>query len=308
VTNNLKKWQTISILFLAAIIWGFAFVAQRAGMEHTGPFTFNGIRFLLGTISLLPVAFVLNRKQSRRPKPSRKFLFSGGLISGIALFAGASLQQVGIVHTSAGNAGLITTLYVVLVPVLGLFWKSPVNKQTWVGVLLSIFGLYLLSIVDSPTFLQGDAVVLLSAFFFALHVHLIGWISPKTNPIELSVIQFSVCSFLSLIMAVLTEKIDISGVKDAAIPILYSGIMSVGVAYTLQTVAQRKANPTHAALVLSSESVFAMIGGWMILNEGLTIRGAIGCMFMLGGIIISQLKFKENSPDGFIKIHSKQKS
>lgn len=278
------------MLFSAAIIWGFAFVAQRAGMEHTEPFFFNGVRFILGALFLIPVAFIYPKGKFHMPIVNRKYLLAGGCFAGSVLFIAATFQQIGMVYTKAGNAGFITSLYVIIVPFIGLFLNNKIDRQTWAGIILASFGLYLLSAKEISTPGSGDFLVLVSAFFFAAHVQIIGRISSKHNPILLSIIQFTVCSVISLVVSVFTENIRTEGIRDAAIPILYSGIMSVGVAYTLQTISQRKANPTHAAMILSTESVFALFGGWLILNEVFSVQGIFGCMLMLTGILLSQIK------------------
>lgn len=286
----MTKLQANLLLFLAAMIWGFSFVAQRAGMEFIGPYTFNGIRFALGSLSLVPFVYILKGKRLKYPKRETKPLIIGGLLAGFVLFIASSFQQVGIVYTSAGNAGFITTLYVIIVPILGLFLKHKINRQIWLGAILAIIGLYLLSIKGNFSLGKGDSLVLLSAFFFAVHVILIGFYADKVNVIKISIIQFAVCSLLSLAVAVLTEEIVWATIKQATIPILYGGVMSVGVAFTLQVVAQRKALASHAAIILSFESLFALIGGWLILNEGFTTRALIGCGLMLVGLLVSQWK------------------
>ncbi len=288
----MTRLQANLLLFLAAIIWGFSFVAQRAGMEFVGPYTFNGIRFALGSISLIPFVYMLKGQKSNYPKRETKPLIIGGLLAGTVLFIASSFQQVGIVYTSAGNAGFITTLYVIIVPVLGLFLKHKINRQTWVGVFLAIIGLYLLSVKGDFSLGKGDSLVLISAFFFAVHVIIIGFYADKVNVIKISIIQFAVCSLLSLVVALFTEEIVFSTLKQAAIPILYGGLMSVGVAFTLQVVAQRRAVASHAAIILSFESLFALLGGWLILNEGFTTRALIGCGLMLVGLIVSQFDFE----------------
>ncbi len=279
------------LLVLTAAIWGLAFVAQRAGMDHVGPFTYNGIRFALGSISLIPLLFLI-RKQERKYSfslPKAKTVLFSGLMLGLVLFTAASLQQVGLVYTTAGNAGFITGLYVVLVPILGLFWKQRPDSGTWIGAGLAAAGLYFLSITDSFTISFGDLLEFTGAFFWAGHVLLIAWLSPRINPIKLSFIQFVICSLLSLITASVFEEIRLQGILDAAVPILYGGFCSVGIAYTLQVVAQKYAKPAHAAIILSMESPFAAIGGWLILNEILSGRSLLGCALMLAGMLISQL-------------------
>ena len=279
------------LLVMTAFIWGLAFVAQRAGMEHVGPFTYNGIRFALGSLSLMPLLFIIRRQEKKYSfsLPDAKSIFLSGLMLGLVLFTAASLQQVGMVYTTAGNAGFITGLYVVLVPILGLFWKQRPDSGTWIGACLAAVGLYFLSVTDSFTIAFGDLLELAGAVFWAGHVLLIAWLSPKINPIKLSFVQFVICSVLSLITAFIFEEIKLQGILDAAVPILYGGFCSVGIAYTLQVVAQKYAKPSHAAIILSMESPFAALGGWIILNEILTRRSFFGCALMMAGMLISQL-------------------
>ena len=291
-----------ALLLLTSAIWGFAFVAQRVGMRYLEPFTFNGIRFALGSLSLLPL-ILLNRKRrrhaaaaspARRPgaepprAPEARRVLVFGAMAGALLFGGASLQQMGIVHTTAGKAGFITGLYVVLVPLSGLLWRQRAGAGRWVGALLAVAGLYLLSVTGSFAIGRGDLLVLMGAVFWAAHVQLLGWLSPQVDPLELSAAQFAVCSFLSLLAAVLVEPIDFGAVLQAAAPILYGGVASVGVAYTLQVVVQKTAHPAHAAILLSLESVFAVLGGWVLLGETLSVRGLLGCGLMLAGMLVSQ--------------------
>jgi drug/metabolite transporter (DMT)-like permease len=281
------------LLFLTAIIWGLAFVAQRAGMEDIGPFAFNGIRFALGSVSLLPLIYFQRRKsRAAKQKTSTKQLLQIGLLTGVVLFTAASLQQIGMVYTTAGNGGFITSLYVIIVPVLGLFWRHKISKLTWIGGLLAVLGLYFLSVNDRFTLALGDALVLVSAFFWAGHVLLIGHYSRKADVLTLAAMQFVVVAVLSLGVSSVTEITQWENVRAAAIPILYGGLMSVGVAYTLQLIAQRKAAPAHAAIILSLESLFAALGGILILHEALTFRITLGGLLMLAGVIVSQLKVK----------------
>jgi drug/metabolite transporter (DMT)-like permease len=282
------------MLFLASAIWGFAFVAQRVGMEHVGPFTYNGVRFALGCLSLLPLILVRSHRADRsrpvQPFLNRRTMKLGGIV-GLVLFCGASLQQIGIVYTTAGKAGFITGLYVVIVPVLGLFLRQRPGFGTWVGAGIAAAGLYLLSVTGRFAISRGDFLVLCSAFFWAAHVLLIGSLSQKLDTVKLAFTQFVVCSVLSLITALALETIVLAKIINAAIPILYGGILSVGVAYTLQVVAQRHAPPAHAAIILSLETVFAVLGGWLILSETIPFRGLVGCALMLAGIIVSQRSF-----------------
>jgi len=275
------------------MIWGFAFVAQRSGMEYIGPFTFNTVRFTLGGISLIPLLLINKRRNFKSklllPLLSNKILLKGGIIAGIILFFGASFQQGGMVYTTAGKAGFITGLYIILVPILGIIYKQSTSAVIWLGAIIALVGLYLLSVQENLSISLGDLLVLASAFFWALHVLVISRFSPKTDPIQLAFFQFMLCAFFSLIATVILETTTLQNIFDASIPILYAGVVSVGIAYTLQVVAQQKAHPSHAAIIMSLEAVFAVIGGWIVLDESIPLRGLIGCGLMLTGMIISQL-------------------
>ncbi len=290
---NTRTARADALLLLTATIWGFAFVAQRVGMEYVGPFTFNGVRFALGSLSLVPLLFILDRRptKARRllPPAGPATLLGGGGLAGLFLFAGASLQQVGLVYTTAGNAGFITGLYVVIVPIMGLALRQRTNAGTWLGALMAASGLYFLSISEQFTIAWGDLLELIGAFFWAAHVLIIGWLSPRMDALKLAITQFAACSLLSLLTALAIETITWEGLQQAAIPILYGGLGSVGVAYTLQVVAQKDAPPAHAAIFLSMEAVFAAFGGWLLLNEVLSARGFFGCGLMLAGMLLSQL-------------------
>lgn len=270
------------------------------GMAHVGPFTYNAIRFALGALSLLPLLAMSGKYQAMYrdilPRAERRTIILGGGLAGLALFLGSSLQQLGIVYTTAGKAGFITGLYVVLVPIFSLFWRQIPSLGTWVGAVLAVIGLYLLSITADLTISPGDVLVMVSAFFWAGHVHMIGWFSAKVGSIRLAFIQFLVCAVLSLVVALIAETLSFQAIRLAAIPILYGGFMSVGVAFTLQVVAQRDAHPAHAAIIMSLETVFAAVGGWIILDETLPLRGIIGCGVMLAGMLASQLDIRVSLP------------
>ena len=279
-------------LLLASAIWGFAFVAQRAGMEHVGPFTFNGVRFLLGSASLVPL--LLLRRDRSTPEPeSRKGIGWGLALAGLLLFAAASLQQVGLVHTTAGKAGFITGLYVVIVPLLGLLRRQKTGLAVWGGATLAVGGLYLLSVTGGFGIGLGDGLVLASAFGWAAHVHVIGWLAGRVRPLLVAAVQFAICGTLSLIVALVAERILIVDLLRAAIPILYAGLLSTGVAYTLQVVGQRRIDPARAGIVLSLEGAFAVLGGWLLLGESMTARMLAGCGLMLVGMIASQIRKRE---------------
>lgn len=280
------------LLLLTAMIWGAAFVAQRVGMDHMGPLTFNGVRFALGSAALLPLIAFLDKKRTAAPPPFPTLL-KGGVLMGLALFLGAWLQQFGLCYTTAGKAGFITGLYVVFVPLIGIFLGQRYGTGTWAGAGLAIAGMYLLSVTESFSMDKGDALVLMSAFFWGIHVLLVGRLTQglKTvDAVRLAAIQFATCSLISLAGAAATEDITLAGLRDGLIPILYGGLMSVGVAYTLQVVAQRDARPAPAAIILSLEAVFAALTGWLMLGEVLTVQAVIGCALMLCGMIWSQAR------------------
>ena len=274
------------LLMITALIWGLAFVAQRVGMEHIGPFAFNGIRFALGGLSLIPLILFFDRRNGTRLDTATVFF---GIVAGLVLVFGASLQQIGLVYTTAGKAGFITGLYVVLVPFLGLFFRQKAGAHIWIGALVAVAGMYLLGVQNDFSIEKGDLLELIGALFWAVHVQLIGHLSKKIDPLKLSSIQFLTCSAVSLGISFFVETTSVSNVRAAMIPILYGGLLSVGIAYTLQVVAQRHAHPSHAAIIMSLESVFAAVGGWFMLGETLSARGLTGCALMLAGMVISQL-------------------
>jgi drug/metabolite transporter (DMT)-like permease len=279
------------LLLLAAAIWGFAFVAQRVGSQYVGSFTFNGIRFALGSLSLVPLLIYSTKRPLEsskiNPKPSATLL--AGLICGIILFTAASLQQIGLVETSAGKAAFITGLYIVLVPILGIFLKYHTHISIWGGVILATVGLYFLCVTEDFSMIKADLLELIGAFFWALHIIVIDYYIKKVAALKLCIIQFLTCSILSMAVAFVFEKITLSGLQLAMIPLLYGGICSVGIAYTFQAIAQKHAKPSHAAIILSMETVFASLGGTIILHENLGARGYLGCLLMLAGMFISQL-------------------
>ncbi len=276
------------LLLAAALIWGFGFVAQRMGMEHVGPLTFNGLRFLLGGVWLLPLA-ICGRPRFLPEAPKRIPVLRAGCWAGLLLFCGAYLQQSGLVYTTAGKAGFITDLYVILVPIFGLFFGQSANPGTWLGALLATAGLYLLSIQGDCLIGRGDLLVLAGTIFWALHVLLLGYLSPRTHPLRLALVQYLFCSLLSLALAIPLERPDGRALLAATGPVLYGGVCSVGIGYTLQVVAQRWAHPAHAAILLSLEAVFAAFAGWWLLDETIPGRGITGCGLMLAGMLLSQL-------------------
>ena len=295
---NEKAQRRVSVLqlLLASAIWGFAFVAQRAGMEHVGPFTFNGVRFLLGSASLVPLLLLRRQDRGAAEPESRKGIGWGLVLAGLVLFAAASLQQIGIVHTTAGKAGFITGLYVVIVPLLGLLLRQRAGLAVWSGAALAAAGLYLLSVTGGFSIGLGDGLVLASAFGWAVHVHVIGWLAGRVRPLLVAAVQFAICGALSLVVALFAERILFIDLLRAAIPILYAGLLSTGVAYTLQVVGQRRVDPARAGIVLSLEGAFAVLGGWLLLSETMTVRMFAGCGMMLVGMVASQLRKAQRRP------------
>ncbi|MGN0570194.1 MAG: DMT family transporter [Candidatus Fimenecus sp.] len=287
------KIKSTVLLFLTAIIWGFAFVAQRVGADYVGTFTFNGIRFLLGSFSLIPVILIFEREQYDKQKMLKTFAVS--VAAGTILFIAASLQQYGVVLTgSAGKAGFLTGLYTVLVPVIRFLMGKKTDILTFVGAFFAVGGLFLLCMTgDKLTFGKGDIVLIVGAVFWALHILIIDKFVNEISPLKFSMLQFFVCGLISLIIAAFTENIEFSAVKSALIPILYGGLMSVGVAYTCQILGQKDADPTFASIVFSTESVFSAIGGAIILHEIMSGRGYLGCVLIFIGIVLSQLNLKE---------------
>jgi drug/metabolite transporter (DMT)-like permease len=290
-----QVYKANALLMITAVIWGTAFVAQRVGMSYIGPLTFNGLRFALGALVLLPLAIMqkIPRAKERGDKITSVVslpAIAGGILAGLALFSGATLQQIGLIYTTAGKAGFITGLYVIIVPIMGLFLGHRPSWGGWIGASLASIGLYLLSITETFTFAPGDLWELFGAFFWATHIIILNYISPKANAIVLASIQYTVVSFLSLFIGFFTESFTLACFYGALIPILYLGIFSVGIAYTLQVVAQRYAPPTHVAIILSLETVFAALAGWIMLGEILSPRNLVGCALMLAGMIAAQVR------------------
>lgn len=290
------------LLLLTAVIWGFAFVAQRAGMEFLGPFTFNTARFTLGSLSLIPLLLINQRRKFEKekflPLNDKKLLY-GGLTAGTVLFLGATFQQSGLVYTDAGKAGFITGFYVILVPILGLFISQKTSLFTWLGAVVAIVGLFFLSVDETFDINIGDILVLIGAFFWAIQILVIGYYSTRVDPFQLAFSQFVVCAIFSFASALLTETIILQNILYAYLPILYAGFFSVGIAFTIQVVAQREAHPANAAIIMSLEAVFAVLGGWMILNESIPMRGLLGCLLMLIGMILSQLYLFKRKKENF---------
>lgn len=277
------------LMLLTALIWGTGFVAQTAGMDHIGPYLFSGLRFALGSLCLVPL-ILRNAKTARVPEPLlNRGMLRAGVIMGLALALGINLQQVGLLFTSVTNSGFITGLYVIVVPLLGLLLGHKTGLGTWLGCLLAVVGMCLLSIGDNFHVASGDWLQLIGAFVWGAHVVLVSLFASRHDPIRLAFLQFATCSVVSLLLAVLFEPIALNAIIDAGPALLYGGIVAVGVGYTLQVVAQKHAIASHAAIILSLEAVFAAIAGAWILGEALQLRGYIGCGLMLAGMLLAQL-------------------
>ena len=292
------KLKNALILALTAFIWGTAFVAQSVGMDHLGPFTFNGVRNFIGGIALLPCIMLLQKIEGNgREKVSgtKKDLVIGGIACGLCLFAASSLQQIGLQYTTTGKAGFITAFYIVLVPVLGIFLKKRIGGKVWAAVVLAIIGLYFLCITEKFSIGQGDILIFICALIFAVHIIVIDYFSPKVDGVKMSCIQFFVCGIASLVPMFVLETPTMEGVLLSMGPLLYAGVLSSGVAYTLQIIGQKNVNPAIASLILSLESCFAVLAGWIVLGQKLSVRESVGCILMFAAIILAQLPEKNKN-------------
>ena len=291
---NKKSIKGSLLLLLGSVIWGAAFVAQRVGMDHMGPFTFNGIRMLLAWLVMVPVSVFLESGHKKNPgytAPDRKEQRLAGLMCGVLLFAASSLQQMGLVTTTAGKAGFITALYVVLVPVAGwlLLRKNP-GRIIWMGVALAVVALWLLCMPAGGIELQsGDLLVLGCAVCFTFQILCVDHYAPRVSSVKLARDEFLVTGGLSMVVALLTEEITAAGIREALIPILYAGVLSGAAGYTLQVIGQRDTDPTVASLLMCLEAVFAVLTGAVLLGEKMTAREAAGCILMFTAVILAQL-------------------
>ena len=292
------------LLLLAALIWGVAFVAQSVGMDYMGPFTFNGARFLMGSAVLLPLV-VFRRKASLRRKGPQEIsslkeggkqngrtTLVGGICCGLALCVAALFQQYGILYTTVGKAGFITTLYIILVPLAGIFLGRKPSSRVWIGVVLAAVGYYLLCINGGFSISKGDGLVFVCAILFTVHILVIDYFSPKADGVELSCIQFLTAGVIGTVLAIIFEKPSLSALAEGIVPLAYAGIMSSGVAYTLQVIGQRDTEPAVASLLLSMESVFSLLAGWLLLGQALSPRELSGCALVCGAVILVQLADK----------------
>lgn len=294
------SWKNMSMLLLTAVIWGVAFVAQSVGMEYIGPFTFNFVRNIIGGLVLIPCIWFLNKwkekegiAENTEQKQDTKTLIVGGICCGIALCLASNMQQIGIQYTTVGKAGFITALYIVIVPIMGIFLKKKCGIQIWISVLIALAGFYLLSVKDGFKLEAADTYLLCSAVLFSVHILIIDYFSPKVDGVKMSCIQFFVCGILSGVMMLLTETPSLDNILEAWMPVLYAGVLSCGVAYTLQIVGQKDFNPTIASLILSLESVFSALAGWVILNQALSKRELTGCVLIFCAIILAQIPMRK---------------
>ena len=291
------------LLLLTATIWGVAFVAQSVSMDYIGGFTFNAIRNIIGAITLVPVILIFSKQDpaaDQNPadrQKARKTLITGGICCGILLCLASNFQQFGIKYTTVGKAGFITACYIIIVPIIGIFLKKKCSPFIWIAVLLSLGGLYLLCISPGEGFSigKGDTLVLICAVVFSFHILTVDHFSPLVDGVKMSCIQFLVCGILSGIPALIFENPNITNILQAWMPILYAGILSCGVAYTLQIVGQKGMNPTVASLIMSLESCISVIAGWLILGQNLSSREIFGCVLMFGAIMLAQLPQKSAS-------------
>lgn len=315
------SWKSPLLLLLTAVIWGVAFVAQSVGMDYVGGFTFNCVRSVIGGIVLIPCIFFLDKvrgksdeekstvNESRKKQQSetgagakngakkaeQKTLLTGGICCGIALCVASNLQQFGIKYTTVGKAGFITAMYIIIVPLMGIFMKKMVGLKIWISVLLAVAGLYLLCITEGFSLGFGDILVLLCAVCFAVHILVIDYFSPKVDGVRMSCIQFLVSGILSGICMMIFEQPSLSAVCQAWQPILYAGVLSCGVAYTLQIIGQKDMDPTVASLILSLESVISVLAGWVLLGQTLNAKELFGCVLMFAAIILAQLPDRNRS-------------
>ena len=311
----IKQLKGDAMLMLTAIIWGTSFVAQKEGMDLIGPLAYNGTRTVIGALVLIPVIFILDRIKKNKAmadgsyaeptpeekKAANKTLIIGGICCGLALCVAGNVQQIGIFHTSVAHSGFITALYVVIVPLLGLFVRKKVTPVIWGCVAAAAVGLYLLCIPSTGfgSVNMGDVIIFICAICFAIHILVIDYFSPKVDGVKLSCIQFFVAGILSLVFTPVVDPAlgfdlpSVSTMLASWLPILYSGVLSCGVAYTLQVVAQKDTDPTIASMILCLESVFALIAGMVILGEMMSMREIIGCVIMFAAIIVANLPAKE---------------
>ena len=294
-------------LLAAALISGLSFVAQKLGMTYVGPFTFNTLRCFIGSLSLIPLIFLFNMMNPEAPqKYSDKDLIKGGIFAGFVLFIAFSINQYCMIYAQAGKAGFITSLYILFVPVIAVFLKHKLGTNVKISIAAALFGMYLLCAKGAMSFDMWDIFLLLSAFFFALHIVVVSHYSKKANALKLSGVQFVTAGILSLPFMFIFEEPSLSAIISGYKPILFIGVVVTGVAYTLQIFGHKATHPVLATLILSSEAVFAVIGGMLILHETLTIREITGCVIMAAAIILSQIQIKRFNTNNIKEISNEK--
>lgn len=297
--NETKQLRGGAMLMLTALIWGTAFVAQSVGMDYLGPCAFTATRNFIGCVALLPVIALASRLRSgaqpeeAAPAPGKKALFGWGAACGLLLGGATLLQQAGMQTASAGKAGFLTALYIVIVPVLGIFLGRRPGLKVWMGVVLALVGAYLLSVKGGAGIASGDLLVIASAVVFSLHILVIDSVPAGVDGVRLSCVQFLVAGAFALVLALFLESFTWRDILSAWVPLLYTGVVSSGVGYTLQILGQRTVNPTVASLILSLESVFAALAGWAILGQALSLRELFGCALVFVAVILAQLPSKK---------------
>ena len=291
-----KRLKGTLILMITAIVWGISFVSQSVGMRTIDPNTFCGIRTLIGALSLVPVILVLDKSKKKKgikTNYDKKTLLLGGIVCGIILCISSTIQTYGLKYTTAGKAGFITTMYMVLVPIYGLFLGRKIRPVTVISILTAVVGMYFLCIKEDFTLGKGDFLVLICAFAFALHIMAVDYFSPKVEGVKLSFLQFWVCGTINTVLMFIFEEPVMADILKCTIPILYAGVMSCGVAYTLQIIGQKYAEPSVASIVMSLESVFAGLAGWILIGQAMSPREIFGCVLMFAAITIVQLPEKK---------------
>ncbi len=292
-----KRIQSNLLLLLTALIWGSAFVFQGDAADHLGAFSFNAVRSLVAGVALLPVIYFMSRARKARGESApehkqggRKLLIAGGVLCGVVLTIASAFQQLGMQFgVNSGKAGFLTALYIIIVPVLGIPLKKRAHFTLWISVLLALVGLYFLCIKDEFRIETRDLLVIACGFCYALHILVIDHFSPRVNSVKMSCIQFFVCGVLSALVAVFTKERTTGAQMLAAwLPILYVGLLSSGVGYTLQMVAQKNTSPAMASMLMSLEAVFAALAGWLLRGQALTVRELIGCAVMFAAILLAQ--------------------
>lgn len=295
---NSKAMRSNLMLLLTAFIWGVAFVAQSVGMDYVGPFTFNSVRNFVAALVLLPCIRLLDRVSPPQPNNTEnhggKTLIIGGIVCGVCLAVASSFQQMGLAYTTVGKAGFITAMYIVIVPILGIFIGRKARLKAWLSVAISVVGLYLLCMTESLSLSKGDLLVLICALCFSLHIMSIDYFSPKVDGVRMSCIQFLTCGVICAVPALLTEAPQPQAILAAWLPILYAGALSSAVGYTLQIIAQKNTDPVIASLLMSLESAFSLLAGWVLLHQTLTPKELGGCILMFAAIILAQLPDKKS--------------